>query len=325
MAGDSGDDVVEVRCGGGGGDPGSYAEVLKRKLDLYCAAVAKSMEARSQDSSLGYPNLQASDTSQLISQASDTSQLISQASFDGDGDKASLFTNSHVIDNADSQGKPANTDTSKEQSDDDGDFEETTDPANAKKMRRMLSNRESARRSRKRKQTHLSDLESQVSGLTAENASLLKRLADMTQRYKDATLDNRNLRVDVETMRRKVHIAEEAVRRVTGASMLLLPTTSDMPGSSMPLSSCASDAASSAILVQDSMEYFLQAPLQDDQIKLDLSSATISQKHGEMSTMAASLQRVASLENLQKRIHRDSINSETALPFSDPKVLASAK
>jgi len=38
------DDVVEVSCGGrGGGDPGACATVLKRKLDLYCAAVAKSM------------------------------------------------------------------------------------------------------------------------------------------------------------------------------------------------------------------------------------------------------------------------------------------
>lgn len=42
--GASDDDVVVVSCGGrGGGDPGSYAAVLKRKLDLYCAAVAKSM------------------------------------------------------------------------------------------------------------------------------------------------------------------------------------------------------------------------------------------------------------------------------------------
>jgi hypothetical protein len=40
MAGGSGDDAVEVGCGG---DPGAYAAVLKRKLDLYCAAVAKSM------------------------------------------------------------------------------------------------------------------------------------------------------------------------------------------------------------------------------------------------------------------------------------------
>uniref|UniRef100_A0A0A9B938 BZIP domain-containing protein n=1 Tax=Arundo donax TaxID=35708 RepID=A0A0A9B938_ARUDO len=46
----------------------------------------------------------------------------------------------------------------------------------------MLSNREPARRSRKRKQAHLNDLQSQISRLTAENASLLKRLADMTQK-----------------------------------------------------------------------------------------------------------------------------------------------
>lgn len=36
------DEVVEVNCVGGG-DPGAYAGMLKRKLDLYCAAVAKSM------------------------------------------------------------------------------------------------------------------------------------------------------------------------------------------------------------------------------------------------------------------------------------------
>ena len=37
------DEVVELPCGGGGGDPAAYAAGLKRKLDLYCAAVAKSM------------------------------------------------------------------------------------------------------------------------------------------------------------------------------------------------------------------------------------------------------------------------------------------
>ncbi|TVT96934.1 hypothetical protein EJB05_57855 [Eragrostis curvula] len=328
MAGGAGDEVVEVSCGGGGGHPGAYAAVLKRKLDLYCAAVAKSMEARSQESSLGHPNSQASDTSQLISQASDTSQLISQASFDGDGDRGSIFINSHVIDNANCQGKPANSDTSKEQSDDDGDLEESTDPINAKKKRRMLSNRESARRSRKRKQTHLNDLESQVSRLTAENASLLKRLDDMTQKYKDAAFDNRNLRVDVGMMRRKVNIAEEAVRRVTGASMLLLPTKSDMPGRSRPMTSCASDAASAAVPIQESMQHlqhFLQASVQDDQIKLDLSNATFPLTGMDMSTRLAPLRRITSLENLQKRIRGDSVQSDTALPLLDPEALASDK
>ena len=44
----------------------------------------------------------------------------------------------------------------------------------------------------------------QVSTLTSENASLLKRMADMTKKYNDATLDNRNLIFAVETLRTKV-------------------------------------------------------------------------------------------------------------------------
>ncbi|KAF8733391.1 hypothetical protein HU200_014999 [Digitaria exilis] len=320
MTGGSGgadDEVVEVSCGGGGRDPGAYAAVLKRRLDLYCAAVAKSMEAKSQESSLGYPN----------SQASDTSQLISQASFDGIYDLSQLHTSVYEAtwakcdgDHDDFRAKPANSGTSKEQSDDDGDLEENTVPANTKKMRRMLSNRESARRSRKRKQEHLTDIESQVSRLTSENASLLKRLADMTQKYKDATLDNRNLTADVETMRRKVNIAEEAVRRLTGTT-LLLSTTSDMPTSSMHLTLCASDAASASIAIEDSMKQFAQA-LQDDHIKLDLRNAEIPLTSREIGTKRASLTRVTSLEDLQKRIHGDSIYSETASTFSDPETFA---
>ncbi|WVZ91148.1 hypothetical protein U9M48_037353 [Paspalum notatum var. saurae] len=310
--GSADDDVVEVTCGGGGGgaDPGAYAAVLKRKLDMYCAAVAKSMEARSQESSLGYPN----------KQASDTSQLISQASFDGDVDAAILVTNSNVLDHDDFQGKPTYSGTSKELSDNDGDLEENTDPTNAKKMRRMLSNRESARRSRKRKQVHLNDLESQVSRLTSENASLLKRLADMTQKYKDATVDNRNLTADIETMKRKVNIAEEAVRRLTGTT-LQLSTSSDKSASSMHLTSCASDAASASVAIEDCMKHFLLA-LQDDQIKIDPPNAAIPLTSGETGTKPVSLRRVASLENLQKRIHGDSVHSETASTFSDPEALA---
>uniref|UniRef100_A0ACD5YJV2 Uncharacterized protein n=2 Tax=Avena sativa TaxID=4498 RepID=A0ACD5YJV2_AVESA len=285
------DEVVEVNCvhgGGGGGDPKEYAAVLKRKLELYCAAVAKSMVAKPQESALSYPN----------SQASDTSQLVSQASFDGDGT---------VV-----QGKPANSSTSKEHSDDEGDLEENTDPASAKRVKRMLSNRESARRSRKRKQAHQNDIESQVTQLRAENASLLKRLTDMTQKYKEASLGNRNLTVDIQTMRRKVNIAEEAVRRVTGTS-LLFSTPSDMPGtSSAPFSSCVSDAASAdAAPNEESMSHFLQGLLEDDQIRPDLQeAATPVPSREEMASMPASLRRVASLESLQKRIHGDRVHHE---------------
>jgi len=103
-----------------------------------------------------------------------------------------------------------------------------------------------------------------------------------------------------------VHIADEAVRRVTGASM--------------PLTSCASDAPSLAVAVQESMQHFLQAPVHGNQIKPDLPNVTIPLNSGEMVTMAVSLRRVASLENLQKRFHKDSVHSATtALPLSDPE------
>ncbi|KAF7063542.1 hypothetical protein CFC21_070059 [Triticum aestivum] len=295
----SGDEVVELNCARAGGDPGEYAAVLKRKLQLYCAAVAKTMEAKPQESSLNCLN----------SQASDTSPLVSQASFDGDGT---------VV-----QGKPANSCTSKEQSDDDdGDLEENTDPASAKRVKRMLSNRESARRSRKRKQAHQNDIESQVTQLRADNASLLKRLTDMTQKYKEAFLGNRNLTVDIETMRRKVNIAEEAVRRVTGAS-LMFSTTSNRA----PLASCVSVAASAdAAPAEESMSHFLQGLLEDDMIKHDLSEVATPLPNGEeMTSRPAPLRRVASLENLQKRIHRDSVHSEDTSIFSDHEVPANAQ
>eukprot|EP00958_Prasinococcus_capsulatus_P002743 scaffold236_cov419-Prasinococcus_capsulatus_cf.AAC.29 len=46
-----------------------------------------------------------------------------------------------------------------------------------KKERRMLSNRESARRSRQRKQHHLDDLQTKVSQLRADNGKLMERLS----------------------------------------------------------------------------------------------------------------------------------------------------
>ncbi|KAG0531940.1 hypothetical protein BDA96_04G065200 [Sorghum bicolor] len=94
-----------------------------------------------------------------------------------------------------------------------GPCEQSTNPQDVKRMRRMVSNRESARRSRKRKQAHLADLETQVDQLRGENASLFKQLTDANQQFTTAVTDNRILKSDVEALRVKVKLAEDMVAR----------------------------------------------------------------------------------------------------------------
>ncbi|KAK7384883.1 hypothetical protein VNO78_30586 [Psophocarpus tetragonolobus] len=119
----------------------------------------------------------------------------------------------------DNQVKGATTSgSSREPSDEDdeaGPCEQSTNPIDMKRLRRKASNRESARRSRKRKQAHLADLEWQVERLRLENANLFKQLTDASQQYRDADTNNRVLKSDVEALRAKVKLAEDMVTRGT--------------------------------------------------------------------------------------------------------------
>ncbi|KAF3446472.1 hypothetical protein FNV43_RR11651 [Rhamnella rubrinervis] len=101
-----------------------------------------------------------------------------------------------------------------------GPCEQSTDPTDLKRIKRMDSNRESARRSRKRKQAHLAELESQVDKLRGDNASLYKQLTDATYQYRDADTNNRVLKSNVEAMRAKVKLAEDMVTRGSLTSTL---------------------------------------------------------------------------------------------------------
>ncbi|KAB2019508.1 hypothetical protein ES319_D07G000800v1 [Gossypium barbadense] len=91
--------------------------------------------------------------------------------------------------------------------------EQSLDPSHLKRLRRMLSNRESARRSRKRKQEHLTDLEFLAEQLRGENHSLYRQLTNAHQQFRDADTSNRVLKSDVEALRAKVKLAEDVLAR----------------------------------------------------------------------------------------------------------------
>ncbi|KAK3285489.1 hypothetical protein CYMTET_6910 [Cymbomonas tetramitiformis] len=65
----------------------------------------------------------------------------------------------------------------------------------------MISNRESARRSRRRKLEHVQCLDSQISQLQAENHNLLDRLSSMEQRAREAMYENCQLKEEVDALK----------------------------------------------------------------------------------------------------------------------------
>ncbi|XP_062100352.1 basic leucine zipper 4 [Humulus lupulus] len=72
------------------------------------------------------------------------------------------------------------------------------------KLRRMISNRESARRSRWRKKRHLEDLTEQVNRLKVENRDLKNRLAHMAQQCHVAWRENDRLTSEFSALQSKL-------------------------------------------------------------------------------------------------------------------------
>lgn len=72
-----------------------------------------------------------------------------------------------------------------------------------RKRKRMISNRESARRSRMRKQKHLDDLMSQLSNLMKENNEILTNMSVTTQNYLNIEAENSILRAQVSELKQR--------------------------------------------------------------------------------------------------------------------------
>ncbi|KAF3432027.1 hypothetical protein FNV43_RR26766 [Rhamnella rubrinervis] len=73
-----------------------------------------------------------------------------------------------------------------------------------RRQRRMISNRESARRSRMRKQKHLDELWSQVVRLRTENHSLIDKLHHMSECHDKVVKENARLKEEASDLRQMI-------------------------------------------------------------------------------------------------------------------------
>ncbi|KAK7850511.1 basic leucine zipper 43 [Quercus suber] len=84
---------------------------------------------------------------------------------------------------------------------DEADEEHQLSIIDERKQRRMISNRESARRSRMRKQKHLDELWSQVLRLRTENHTLIDKLNRVTESHEQVLQENARLKEEAIDLR----------------------------------------------------------------------------------------------------------------------------
>lgn len=89
-----------------------------------------------------------------------------------------------------------------------------------RKRKRMISNRESARRSRMRKQQHLGDLINQVSKLQSENSDLVAKINSASQMYVSVESENNVLRAQMMELTDRLNSLNSLLRVVENVSGL---------------------------------------------------------------------------------------------------------
>ncbi|KAG6397382.1 hypothetical protein SASPL_143549 [Salvia splendens] len=90
-----------------------------------------------------------------------------------------------------------------------------------RKRKRMLSNRESARRSRMRKQKLLDDLTAQANHLRAENNHMLSNINVVTHLYLNMESENSILRAQMAELNHRLHALNEITSCLSSSQGLL--------------------------------------------------------------------------------------------------------
>ncbi|XP_018507864.1 LOW QUALITY PROTEIN: bZIP transcription factor 11 [Pyrus x bretschneideri] len=90
-----------------------------------------------------------------------------------------------------------------------GSEEDLTALMDQRKRKRMISNRESARRSRMRKQKHLDDLTGQISQLKKDNEQIISSLNITSQHYMNVEAENSVLRAQADELSNRLQSLNE--------------------------------------------------------------------------------------------------------------------
>ena len=87
-----------------------------------------------------------------------------------------------------------------------------------RKRKRMLSNRESARRSRMRKQQHLEGLSAQLDQLKKENTQMNTNIGISTQLYLNVEAENAILRAQMEELSKRLNSLNEMISLINSTT-----------------------------------------------------------------------------------------------------------
>lgn len=105
----------------------------------------------------------------------------------------------------------------------EGPEDQTTD---IRKRKRMLSNRESAKRSRQRKQKHVDDLTVQVNQLKSQNCQILASVNVTTQVYLKVEAENSVLRAQLMELSNRLQSLNDIIHCVSTTTTTATATSS---------------------------------------------------------------------------------------------------